>query len=338
MEPGQGDEIVTQAAGPAGPIAQRTLKAAIRCSGIGLHGGRPVTMVIKPGMVNGGVHFVRTDAPEGSQIIPATWDRVVDTRLCTVLGNDRGWTVGTVEHVMAALHGCGIDNAVIELDGPEVPIMDGSAEPFVFLIECAGVVSQAATRRYIRVLRPITVEDAGPRGRRAATLAPADRSSFEVEIDFDSPVVAQQRGQITLVNGAFKGEVARARTFGFLREVDMLRRNGLALGGSLENAIVVHEDRVLNPEGLRYSDEFVRHKLLDSIGDLYLAGAPLLGAFHGVKSGHHLNNQLLRALFADRTAWIYDTVGMESGGGTVPAVAAAGRSRRPEPVLLARSA
>ena len=295
--------IVAHLSAESGAATQKTLKTAIKCTGVGLHGGQDVTMVLRPGEINTGIVFVRTDVPQGRRSITARWDRVSDTRLCTVISNAQGVTVGTIEHLMAALRGCGVDNAVVELNGPEVPIMDGSAAPFVFLVECAGLVSQPALRRSIRVLRPIevTAED------RWARLTPSASTTFSFEIDFQSRAIAHQEGLIRLANGNFKTEIARARTFGFAQEVEALRRHGLALGGSLENAIVVSGDRVMNAEGLRYEDEFVRHKILDSIGDLYLAGAPILGHFHGYKAGHALNNQLLRALFADDTAWCYDT-------------------------------
>ena len=243
-------------------------------------------------------------------VVPAKWDLVVDTTLCTVLANRAGVRVGTVEHLMAALRGCAIDNVTVELDGPEVPIMDGSAEPFVFLIDSAGGVAQAAPRRAVRVLKPVTVAD----GNRSASLTPAQGSSFSFEIDFSASAVASQAGRVRLVNGAFKSDLARARTFGFLDEVDALRARGLALGGSLDNAIVVDGDRVLNEDGLRFEDEFVRHKILDSIGDLYLAGAPLVGHFHGHRSGHELNNRLLRALFAEADAWRYDDAPVVEAG------------------------
>lgn len=292
----------------AAPATQKTLKSAIKCTGIGLHSGRMVSMVLRPGDVNTGVVFVRTDVPQGSRTVVARWDRVLESRLCTLIGNAQGTTIGTIEHLMAAFRGCGIDNAIVELDGPEVPIMDGSAAPFVFLIECAGIVSQAALRRSIRVLRTVEVVDAD----KTARIAPASVSSFALEIEFASRAVARQSGAIRLVNGAFKTDLARARTFGFLHEVEAARKMGLTLGGSLDNAIVVNGDRVMNAEGLHYEDEFVRHKLLDAIGDLYLAGAPILGAFSGHKSGHGLNNRLLHALFADDTAWCFDTSGGES--------------------------
>jgi UDP-3-O-[3-hydroxymyristoyl] N-acetylglucosamine deacetylase len=280
---------------------QQTLKNPINCTGIGLHSGSKVSMYLKPADVNTGIVFVRTDQPADRSEIRANWDRVSDTKLCTVISNDAGVSIGTVEHLMAALRGCGIDNAVIELNGPEVPIMDGSSAPFVFLIECAGIKQQEKPRRLIKILKQVTVGD----DTRFATLAPSPVTGFSFEIDFPSAAVSRQESYIRLGNGTFKADLARARTFGFLHEVDQMRKLGLARGGSLDNAIVINGDKVLNEGGLRFSDEFVRHKILDSIGDLYLAGAQIVGHFHGCRSGHALNNQLLRALFADETAWCY---------------------------------
>jgi UDP-3-O-[3-hydroxymyristoyl] N-acetylglucosamine deacetylase len=286
----------------SGSLVQRTLKRSIHCTGIGLHSGTRVSLRIRPAGTDTGIRFLRTDLRGGGTEIAARWDHVVDTRLCTVVGNGHGVNVGTVEHLLAALCGCGVDNAVIEIDGPEVPVMDGSAAPFVFLIECAGLLEQPAPRRVIRVLRPVSVGD----GKRRASLSPAQGTSFSFEIDFASAAVSHRFGEFTLANGTFKHELARARTFGFLHEVEGLRKLGLALGGSLDNAVVVSGDSILNEDGLRYEDEFVRHKILDSIGDLYLAGSPIIGHFHGWRSGHALNNQLLKTLLADPSAWTYD--------------------------------
>ena len=288
-----------------GHDAQRTLKTDIGCTGIGLHSGSKVSLTLHPADINTGVRFLRTDAPAGTGEIAAHWDKVTDTRLCTQITNEHGVSVGTVEHLMSALRGCDIDNVLVELNGPEVPIMDGSAEPFVFLIDCAGTVAQPASRHAIRVLRPIEVTD----GDRSARLSPGPGSSFSFMIDFPSAAISRQEGRIQLINGAFRHDLARARTFGFANEVERLRASGLARGGSLENAIVVRDDRVLNEGGLRFSDEFVRHKMLDAVGDLYLAGAPIIGHYHGEKAGHALNNSLLRALLSDEAAWCYDTPG-----------------------------
>jgi len=285
-------------------VHQRTLKSSISCTGVALHSGEEVSLSLSPAAADTGIVFYRTDVAEGDGCIPATWDRVIDTRLCTSIGNDSGVSVGTVEHLMAALAGCGIDNAVVEVGGSEVPIMDGSSEPFVRLIECAGVTELNAPRRVIRVLKQINVEV----GDSRATLEPSDCPTLDVEIEFDSKVVSSQALSMGLVNGAFCKELARARTFGFLHEVEQLRAAGLAKGGSLENAIVVSQDGVLNDEGLRFDDEFVRHKMLDAIGDLYLAGGHIMGQFSGVRSGHAVNNALLRALFADDDAWELDVL------------------------------
>ncbi len=283
-------------------LYQRTLKRAIHCTGVGLHSGAKVSLKIKPAPVNAGIAFVRTDLRGGQAVIPARWDHVVDTRLCTVIGNSHGVRVGTVEHLMAALAGSGIDNALIEIDGAEVPIMDGSAAPFVFLIECAGVQQQESLRKVIRLRRRIAVGDAN----RRAALTPSASIGFDFEIAFDSAVMAHRVGNFEMTEGAFKQDISRARTFGFLHEVEELRRLGLARGGSLHNAVVISGDSVLNEDGLRYQDEFVRHKILDSVGDLYLAGHRIIAQFHGWRSGHALNNQLLRAMFADAASYQID--------------------------------
>ena len=283
-------------------VFQRTLKSPINCSGIALHSGDKVSMTLNPCEANSGIVFMRTDIASGGAEIPARWEQVVDTRMCTTIGNENGVRISTVEHLMAAFAGCGIDNAVVDIDGPEVPIMDGSAAPFVFLIECAGVVEQDQPRRIIRVLKTVSVED----GDSRASLMPGAHCSLDVEIDFDCKAVSRQALSVGLVNGSFCKELARARTFGFLHEVEQLRAAGLAKGGSLDNAIVVSGDKVLNEDGLRYDDEFVRHKILDVVGDLYLAGGAVIGRFAGVRTGHTLNNALLQALFAADDAWCYD--------------------------------
>lgn len=285
-------------------VRQRTLKSSINCTGVGLHSGEKISMTMKPAPVNTGVVFRRTDIQGKGAVIPARFDRVVDTRLCSLLGNEDGVTVGTVEHVMAALAGCGIDNVEIELNGAEVPIMDGSSEPFVFLIECAGIVEQDAPRRVIRVLKRVEVAY----GSGHVAISPADAQIIDFEIDFESAVVNRQEMSLKVVNGAFRKELAKARTFGFLHEVEALWEAGLAKGGSLDNAIVVGHDGVMNEDGLRFDDEFVRHKALDAIGDLYLAGAPIIGRFEGVCSGHAANNKLVRALLADESAWEWDVL------------------------------
>lgn len=283
-------------------IKQKTFKSSISCTGVALHSGKKVSMTLLPGEINSGIVFKRTDIAGGGAEIPATWDNVVETMLCTTLGNKDGVTISTVEHLMAALAGMGIDNAVIEVNGPEVPVMDGSAAPFIFLVECAGTVEQDAPRRFIRILKAVMVEE----GEKSASIVPADDFTVDFDIDFDSAAVARQSISVGMNADSFKNEVSRARTFGFLHEVEALRAAGLAKGGSLDNAVVVSGDKVINEDGLRYDDEFVRHKVLDAVGDLYLAGGPLLGHFHGHCSGHAANNTLLRTLFADKDAWVYE--------------------------------
>ena len=287
---------------PGGAPRQRTLKRPIGCVGVGLHCGRRVQLTLHPAPAGHGIVFRRTDlAPDVD--IPARFDRVADTRLCTGLASaDRpDAQVGTVEHLTAALFGCGIDNALIELDGPEVPILDGSSAPFVFLLDCAGAVEQDAARPEIEILRPVRVEcddayaELRPHAGRALAMA--------LSIAFDAPAIGRQALSLRLTRDSFRCELARARTFTLISEVAQLQACGRAKGGSLDNAIVVDAARVLNPGGLRMPDEFVRHKLLDAVGDLALAAAALRGRFVAHRSGHTLNNRLLRALFADRTAW-----------------------------------
>jgi UDP-3-O-[3-hydroxymyristoyl] N-acetylglucosamine deacetylase len=284
--------------GEIGTQFQQTLKASIGCRGVGLHSGRRVTMNLVPAPPETGIVFRRTDT--GAEI-RAVWENAVESARCTMLADGEGTTVGTVEHLMAAFAGVAIDNAIVELDGPEVPVMDGSAAPFVFLIECAGIVEQDAPRHVVKVLKPISVIDGGA----MVQLLPDQGFSMSFEIDFDNPLIRRQGISMAVNAGSFKAELSRARTFGLLDDVDRLRAAGLARGGSLDNVIVVTGDRILNSGGLRYEDEFVRHKLLDAVGDLYLAGAPLIGRFRGVRSGHSHNRRLLAALFAADEAWAY---------------------------------
>jgi len=288
------------------PQRQVTVANTVRCAGIGLHSGRHVALAIRPADPGTGIRFRRIDlhgAGEAAHdtVIRAHIDNVVDARLGSTIGNDAGVTVGTIEHLMAALAGCGVDNALIDIDGAEVPVMDGSAAPFVFLIECAGLVEQWTPRRAIEILRRIAVADGV--GGGSAALVPAPSFQVDVEIAFDCAAIGRQGVNVRLRNGAFKREIARARTFGFAEEAERLRAMGLARGASLENAIVLRGDEVLNEDGLRFPDEFARHKALDGVGDLYLAGAPILGRFEGRCSGHALNHALVRAMFADCTAW-----------------------------------
>lgn len=275
---------------------QKTLKTAIHCRGVGLHTGARVNLTLHPGAPGTGIIFRRTDL--GGTEIAADWRNIVESSLCTTIAKD-GAKIATIEHLMAALAGLEIDNVIVELDGPEVPVMDGSAAPFVFLIECAGIAEQVAPRRGIKVLKPVRVGDA----ENAATLVPAEAFRISFAIDFASSAIRCQKLTYDVEAESFKQQISRARTFGFLDDVERMRRAGLARGGSLENAVVISGDRVLNKEGLRYDDEFVRHKMLDALGDLYLAGGTILGHFQGVRSGHALNHQLLAALFADSTAW-----------------------------------
>jgi UDP-3-O-[3-hydroxymyristoyl] N-acetylglucosamine deacetylase len=284
--------------------AQKTLKAAIHCRGVGLHSGRKVAMRLCPAAPDTGIVFRRVDEMGAEAEIAALWSNALPSSLCTRLGNGEGVEVATIEHLMAAFSGAEVDNALVELDGPEVPIMDGSAAPFLFLIECAGVVEQDAPRRAIKVLDPVLVEAEG----KSAALLPDDGFSVSFEIDYDDELIRHQDVSFLMDSSVFKTEVSRARTYGFLHEVEHMRRAGLARGGSLENAVVVAGDRVLNEGGLRYADEFVRHKVLDAVGDLALAGAPILGHFRGVRSGHDLNRQLLEALFAKPESWCMTTL------------------------------
>ncbi len=278
---------------------QRTLKSSIGCVGVGLHTGVRIALTLRPASPGTGIMFRRLDA--GIEVA-ARADRVVDTRLCTALAPAEApdQRVGTVEHLMAAAFGCGVDNLLVEIDGPELPILDGSAAPLAFLIDCAGVVEQDATRCEIEVLRTIRVED----GAAFAELRPnAFGFDLAVSIEFAAAAIGRQALSLRLTEASFREELARARTFTEAGEVAHLRQAGLARGGSLANAVVVDGDAVLNPGGLRMPDEFVRHKLLDAVGDLALAGTPLRGRFVGHRSGHTLNNRLLRALLADTTAW-----------------------------------
>jgi UDP-3-O-[3-hydroxymyristoyl] N-acetylglucosamine deacetylase len=304
---------------PAENGRRRTLKAPIGCVGTGLHSGRRVALTLRPAAAGTGIVFRRTDL---GRDIPALFDRVVDTRLCTAIGQGDA-TVSTIEHVMAALAGSGIDDAVVEVDGPEVPIMDGSAAPFLFLIDCAGIVTTAAPRAAIEVLRAIRVEE--PNGA-FAELLPGREPAFdaELEIDFPNTAIGRQALALRVSPLAFREGLADARTFTLAEDVARLRAAGLAQGGSLDNAVVVDGPLVLNPGGLRRPDEFVRHKLLDVVGDLALAGAPIRGRFRGARSGHALNNRVLRALFADATAWrMAGLPAMSEGAAATPVRAAA---------------
>jgi UDP-3-O-[3-hydroxymyristoyl] N-acetylglucosamine deacetylase len=280
-------------------MTQKTVQSKASLQGVGLHSGKQINLTIAPAEESTGIVFIRTDITDQDNVIPALWNKVTDTQLCTFIANADGVGVGTIEHLMSALRGCNIDNAVIELDGAEVPIMDGSAMPFAEMIVEAGVKEQSAARRMIRVLKEVSHERDGKR----ATLTPADTSIFGGDIEFDHPEIGEQRYETSLLNGNFMHDIAQCRTFGFYHEGEYLQSIGLALGASLDNAIVLDREKIMNPEGLRHKEEFIRHKLLDAIGDLYLAGLPILGKYNSHKAGHAMNNELLHALFADESAY-----------------------------------
>ncbi|MCK4864982.1 MAG: UDP-3-O-acyl-N-acetylglucosamine deacetylase [Gammaproteobacteria bacterium] len=280
-------------------IRQRTLKNVIRATGVGLHTGEKVYLTLRPAAPDSGIIFRRVDLDEPVEI-PAIPENVGDTTLSTTLIKD-GVRISTVEHLLSAMAGLGIDNAYVDLNAAEVPIMDGSAGPFVFLIQSAGIEEQNAPKRFIRIKKQVRVED----GDKWVNFEPFDGFKVAFTIDFDHPAFKEgsQVAEVDFSTTSFVREVSRARTFGFMNQIEQLRANNLALGGSLDNAVVVDDYRVLNEDGLRYVDEFVKHKILDSIGDLYLLGHSLIGAFSGHKSGHALNNELLRALLAQEDAW-----------------------------------
>ena len=280
-------------------IRQRTLKNTIRATGVGLHTGKKVYLTLRPAEIDNGIVFRRVDFEE-PVVIPSHPLNVENTELATSLGKN-GVRISTVEHLMAALAGLGIDNAFVDLSADEVPIMDGSSGPFVFLIQSAGIEEQDAPKKFIRIKKPIQAEQ----DDKWVRFDPFDGFKVSFTIEFDHPMFnnLSQQAEVDFSTTSFVKEISRARTFGFMRDIEALRRRDLALGGSLDNAIVVDDYRVLNEDGLRYNDEFVKHKILDAIGDLYLLGHTLIGAFSGYKSGHALNNQLLRALLEDETAW-----------------------------------
>ncbi len=284
-------------------LKQRTLKKAISATGVGLHNGEKVTLTLRPAAADTGVVFKRVDLPQPNEIL-ATPDAVHDTRLCSAL-EANGARVATVEHIMSALAGLGVDNVYIEVDASEIPIMDGSSGPFVYLLQEAGIVEQAAAKKFIRVKKTVEVID----GDKWVRFEPYHGFKVDFTINFNHPVFENSGSQVKIdfAEDSYINEISRARTFGFMHEVEYLRSNGLARGGSLDNAIVLDEYRVINADGLRYDDEFAKHKVLDAIGDLYMLGHPILGAFYAYKSGHALNNQLLRALMQDETAWEYAT-------------------------------
>ncbi|HMD58939.1 MAG TPA: UDP-3-O-acyl-N-acetylglucosamine deacetylase [Steroidobacteraceae bacterium] len=280
-------------------VGQRTLRNSIRATGVGLHTGTKVLMTVRPAAADTGIVFFRTDLP-GSALIPARAENVGETMLGTTIGSGAA-RVATVEHLLSAFAGLGIDNAQVDLNAPEVPIMDGSAGPFVFLLQSAGIEEQPVPKRFIRVKKPVRVQD----GDKWAQFEPYEGFKVNFEIEFDHPIFKRriQSATMNFSTTAFLKEISRARTFGFMRDLESMRARNLALGGTLDNAIVLDDAGVMNEDGLRYEDEFVKHKILDAIGDLYLLGHSLIGEFSGHKSGHGLNNRLLRTLLADPEAW-----------------------------------
>lgn len=282
---------------------QTTLRKRCVLTGKGVHSNAPVTLILHPAEPDSGIVFLRTHLPEGAtRRIEAKWSRVSATDLCTVLGDVSIGSVSTVEHLLAALTGLGLDNVLVEVDGPEVPIMDGSSASFVAAVDRAGLRSLSAPRRFLKVLKPVRIEH----GRSFSELRPAEAGfSLDVEIDYPVEAIGRQRKTLDLTPASFRREISRARTFGLLRDVERLWKLGFALGSSLENSVAVDDDRILNPEGLRSSDEFVSHKMLDAVGDLALAGAPIIGHYAAFCPGHKMNFLVLQALFADRSAYSF---------------------------------
>ena len=291
-------------------IRQRTLKEIVKTTGVGLHSGRKVTLTLRPAAANTGIIYRRTDLNPPVDF-PANPEDVRDTMLCTALVNDAGVRISTVEHLSSALAGMGIDNVIVEVDAPEIPIMDGSASPFVFLLQQAGVEELNVPKRFIRVKKPIRIED----GDKWAEILPHNGFKMDFEIEFNHPAIDGD-GQHLVFDFSSQGfvkDISRARTFGFMRDIEYLQSQNLCLGGSFDCAIVLDDYRILNEDGLRFSNEFVTHKVLDAIGDLYMCGHPLVGEFRAFKSGHGLNNQLLRALLANQEAWEWATFEEEVG-------------------------
>lgn len=308
---------------------QTTLAGEVTLNGTGVHTGAPVSILFSPADADTGIVFVIPDGADGDVEIPATCGCISNVTLCTVLSDGNGTNVATVEHLLAAVRGLGVDNLRIEIDSGEVPIMDGSSEPFVDAIDEVGLVDQDVPRRFIKVVKPVRVED----GNAWGEISPYDGFMVDVGIEFDTPLIGSQRIRLDVTPQTFRNELARARTFGFMKDVESLWAAGLALGAALENTVAIGDDRVINPEGLRFADEFVRHKALDAVGDLALAGAPLLGAYRSQRGGHRLNSLVVKALLADRTAWIYveaprrrEILHVETGFGAVAANYAADHS------------
>jgi UDP-3-O-[3-hydroxymyristoyl] N-acetylglucosamine deacetylase len=284
-------------------LKQRTLKQQVSATGVGLHNGEKVTLTLKPAAINTGIVFKRADL-HGAPMIQAQPEAVSDTRMCSAL-EQNGARVATVEHLMSALAGLGVDNIIVEVTASEIPIMDGSSGPFIFLLQSAGIVEQAAAKKFIKIKKSVEVKE----NDKWVKFEPYHGFKMDFTIDFAHPVFENSGNNVKIdfADNSYVKEISRARTFGFMHEVEYLRANGLARGGSLDNAIVLDEYRILNTDGLRYDDEFAKHKVLDAIGDLYMLGHPLLGSFTAYKSGHALNNALLRALLADAEAWEYAT-------------------------------
>ncbi len=298
---------------------QHTVKSAVTFTGRGLHSGAPVRMVVRPAPADHGIVFQRSDVTKGDALVPARWDAVVPSKLCTLISNGAGVSVSTIEHIMAALAGLAINNALIQIDGPEVPILDGSAAPFVAALLNKGLQPQIAPSRAIRVLKTVEVRE----GEALARLEPAEMLEIDFRIDFADAAIGQQSRRLNMSNGAFVRELSDSRTFCRNSDVQAMRARGLALGGTLENAVVFDGDRILSPGGLRHADEPVRHKMLDALGDLALAGAPILGRYTGIRAGHALTNRLLHALFITPGAMQIDdcdfvAVGKLPGIGVTP--------------------
>lgn len=280
-------------------VSQKTINSEVSCSGIGIHSGKNVTIKLIPAEVDTGIIFKRTDLEPAKSIVKASYKNVVETNLGTVISNEHGTKISTIEHLMAAIWGSGIDNLIIEIDASEVPIMDGSSEPFIFLIECAGTHQQEASRKIIEIIKNVRVEDKD----KYVEVEPAREFSLDFAIDFDHKKIGKQSFQFHTSAASFKNDVCCARTFGFKNEIEYLNKIGLARGGSLDNAIVIDDEGIVNKNGLRYENEFARHKALDFIGDIYLAGHYIIGHFKASKSGHGLNNKMLHKIFSDETAW-----------------------------------
>jgi UDP-3-O-[3-hydroxymyristoyl] N-acetylglucosamine deacetylase len=310
-------------------IWQHTLETPFTLQGVGVHSGNTATIRVKPAPASSGIVFVRTDITDKFNAIPARWDCVTDTRLCTVLANRQGVSVSTVEHLLSAFAALGVDNAVVDIDGPEIPIMDGSAADFIAAIDKAGLRLQPAPRRALRIKKTVSLRE----GDKEVILSPAGNTYFGFEIAFDNAAVGRQKYTHQLKENAYRSDIASARTFGFLHEVEQLRKMGLARGGSLDNAIVIDGDKILNPGGLRFKNEFVRHKILDAIGDIYLAGASLLGHYHGVKAGHAMNNKALHALFAQADAFEFVDLGRSVARPMLPVGGVFGTAGQPAAVI-----